>query len=70
MNEHLRPIFTVVLPAIESASIKYWVYGGVAIASVAGDFFRHNDDVDIFFMDEDFDSIKTAIEMLALTNKW
>lgn len=70
MNEHLRPIFAVVLPAIKSAGIKYWVYGGVAIAAVYGEFFRLNRDVDIFVLSENFESVKSKIKELIDMNKW
>jgi hypothetical protein len=56
MNEHLRPVFQILLPDLERAEIKYWVYGGVSRAALVGRFVRRNDDVDIFVKRQDFDS--------------
>jgi hypothetical protein len=54
MNEHLQPVFEILLPELERRGIKYWVYGGVGIVAVARKFFRHNTDVDIFVEEPDF----------------
>lgn len=64
MNEHLKPIFQIVLPALEKAGIDYWVYGGVAIASTKGEFYRPNDDIDIFVFDNDYQRTLKEIEKL------
>jgi hypothetical protein len=39
MNEHLEPVFIVLLPGLEKAGIDYWVFAGVAIAGLQGEFF-------------------------------
>ena len=42
---------------IERAGIPYWVYGGIAVAGIAGQFIRPSPtvDVDIFVFEEDFE---------------
>lgn len=62
MNEHLEPIFKIFLSGLEEAGVDYWVYGGVAVATLAGKFVRKNRDVDIFVKDEDFDKIKLLLK--------
>ncbi|MFA7286732.1 MAG: hypothetical protein WC052_03685 [Patescibacteria group bacterium] len=62
MNEHLRPIFETVLPAIEAADIEYWVFGGIAIAGLEGRFVRKNNDVDIVVYREKYRGALDAIE--------
>jgi hypothetical protein len=57
VNEHLTPVFEVIIPVIENAGISYWVYGGVAIAGINGSYLRPNPDVDLFVMDHDYDKI-------------
>lgn len=64
MNGHLELVFKKILSALEKSGIEYWVYGGVAIAGVKGIFYRHNDDVDIFVLDEDYQQILRVIEGL------
>ncbi|MBI2607598.1 MAG: hypothetical protein HYW51_02115 [Candidatus Doudnabacteria bacterium] len=64
MNKHLEPIFRKVLPALDEADIDYWVYGGVAIAGIEGDFYRYNEDVDIFIFDNDYQRTLEVIENL------
>jgi len=58
MNEHLKPIFEAVLPALENGGIPYWV----AIAGVNSNHLRHNPDVDVFVVSENFDQ---AIALIA-----
>lgn len=66
MNEHLRPVFEKILPAIEQTGINYWVYGGIGVAACYGDFFRDkgNQDVDIFLVDNDFKDAKSILGKL------
>jgi hypothetical protein len=61
MNEHLAPIFRMVLPELDRCGFKYWVYGGVAIAGIKGEFLRHNPDVDLFVMEDHYDKIVQTI---------
>jgi hypothetical protein len=70
MNEYLKPIFKIVLPKIEQAGIDYWVYGGIANAAYNGDFFRINQDVDIFLMDADFEHAKSILYELCQHNNF
>jgi hypothetical protein len=70
VNEHLTPVFEVVLPAIEHAGIPYWVYGGVAIAGINGEFVRANTDVDLFVVDEDYEAARDSIELLGKELGW
>ena len=49
------------LPALHAASLRYWVYGGVGVAGVVGEFFRHNDDVDIYVFEPDFAAARDAV---------
>jgi hypothetical protein len=52
LNEHLNLIFEKVIPAL--SEIDYWVYGGIAIAGFKNDFFRENNDMDIFVYEKDY----------------
>ena len=54
MNEHLAPVFEVLLPALDEGGIDYWVFGGVSVAACTGGFVRENKDVDIFVRSDDF----------------
>jgi hypothetical protein len=63
-NPHLAVVFDDILPAIKKAGFRYWVYGGVGVAAVVGKFIRENDDVDIYVLDLDFQSIKAALDTL------
>jgi len=65
MNEHLKPVFVQIIPAIENAGIKYWVYGGIAFAAMTEQFYRKNDDVDIFVLENEFDNLYKL-----LNSKW
>jgi len=68
MNEHLQPVFEILLPALEGAGIKYWVYGGVGIAGVVGEFFRPNGDVDIFVEERDFVNATSLLDNICKQN--
>lgn len=61
MNEHLTPVFEIVIPAIEESGIAYGVYGGVATAGINGAFVRLNPDVDVFVLRDDYE---TTIELV------
>lgn len=62
MNEHLKPVFKVILPRLEGAQIDYWVFGGVGVAACAGSFIREdNKDVDIFVRDTDFERAEAVL---------
>jgi len=61
MNEHLKPVFEIILPRLEEAKIDYWVFGGVSIAAYAGDFIRKNKDVDIFVKEVDFQKAQSVL---------
>jgi len=54
INEHLGPVFEEVLLAISNVGIKYWVFGGVAVAGINGKYIRENQDIDIYVQEEDF----------------
>jgi hypothetical protein len=70
MNEHLNPIFEILLPAIENANYQYWVFGGVAIAGIKGRFIRDNEDVDIFVLDENYLPTRDIVTSLAEDLSW
>jgi len=70
MNEHLKPVFEIVLPKITSANIPYWVYGGLGYASMVGHFYRRNPDVDLFVLDSDFENVENIFDNLCKENSW
>jgi hypothetical protein len=70
MNEHLKPVFEIVLPKITSANISYWVYGGLGYASMVGQFYRSNPDVDLFVLDNDFQNVNNLLDNLCKDNSW
>jgi hypothetical protein len=70
MNEHLRPIFEIVLPKITSTNIPYWVYGGLGYASMVGAFYRNNPDVDLFVLDIDFEKVENILQTMCQENAW
>jgi hypothetical protein len=70
MNERLQPVFELIVPAIEQAGISYWIYGGVAIAGIKGEFIRQNRDVDLFVLDEDYESTRNIIQSIAENLGW
>ena len=70
MNEHIKPIFELVIPRIQSANIKYWIYGGLGYASMAGQCYRDNTDVDLFVMGNDFEIVKKILENMCEENSW
>jgi hypothetical protein len=70
MNEHLEPVFKILLPSLEKEEINYWVYGGVAIAGVKGAFYRYNNDIDIFVLDKDYGKAINFIKAISDKNSW
>lgn len=62
MNDHLEPVFKILLPALEDAGIDYWIYGGIGIADITGGFIRNNRDVDIFVRETDYSQAKIILE--------
>lgn len=68
MNEHLKPVFEILLPVLENSSIDYWVFGGVSIAAYKNEFFRKNKDVDIFVKEIDFQKTKLLLEKFCSKN--
>jgi len=66
MNNHLKPVFDILLPELEKNDINYWVYGGVAVAAFKGKFFRKNADVDVFVKKNDFEKAKRILDDLSL----
>lgn len=71
LNSHLAVVFKEILPAINDAGFKYWVYGGIGIAGVIGKFIRENNDVDIYVLSTDFDNIrKLLIELCSNKEDW
>ncbi len=70
MNEHLAPIFRVVIPELNCSGSNYWVYGGVAIAGIKGEFLRPNRDIDLFVMEDDYQKISETIAGLESELGW
>ena len=68
MNKHLEPIFKILLPAIEKEEIEYWVYGGIAVAAAIGNYYRLNNDVDIFVKEIDFQKTKSVLSKVCIIN--
>ena len=68
MNEHLQLVFEILLPELERAGIQYWVYGGMGIAGVVGEFIRKNTDVDIFVEDADFENATSLLDDICRQN--
>jgi len=69
MNRHLEIIFIKFLPEVSKAGIPYWVYGGIAIAAIAGKFLRKNDDVDVFVLNDDFSRTQVILKKICRLNK-
>jgi len=66
MNEHLNEVFSIIIPEFEKNGISHWVFGGVAVAAIKGDFLRENGDVDTFVEERDFEKAKSVLEKLCL----
>lgn len=69
-NDHLKPVFEIILPALEQEYVGYWVYGGVSIAAHNGNFFRVNSDVDIFVLDTEFENAKIVLNEISKKNNF
>ncbi len=69
-NNHLEPVFKVLLFGLKKAGIDYWVYGGVSIAGYAGKFIRENNDVDIFVREKDFNNTRLILDYLCKQNNF
>ncbi|MFH0792244.1 MAG: hypothetical protein V1905_03465 [bacterium] len=63
-NKHLTTAFNEILPMLTKANIKYWVYGGVGIAGIAEKFFRTNQDIDIYVLNNDFNKVGKILKVL------
>ena len=70
MNEHIKPIFEIVIPRIQSANIKYWVYGGMGYVAMVGRCYRSNTDVDLFVLKDDFETVENILGKLRKENNW
>ena len=70
MNDHLEPIFKIILPSMKQAGINYWVFGGISISAYVGYFFRNNVDVDVFVLDEDFKNAMEILEKMCRKNNF
>ena len=70
MNEYLKPVFEKILPALKYVGIKYWVYGGVAYASMVGRCYRSNPDVDLFVLNSDFENAEEILKNICQENTW
>ena len=68
-NQHLAVVFNEILPFLARAGIKYYVFWGVGVAGVIGKFIRENNDVDIYVLNEDFESVKKLLKNFVLFKK-
>lgn len=68
MNRHLDPVFNILLPGLDKVGISYWVYGGISVAALAGQFIRKNEDVDIFIKEVDYLNANSVLEKLCAEN--
>jgi hypothetical protein len=71
MNEHLASVFNIIFPKLREKNINFWVFGGIAIAGIRGEYLRKNNDVDTFIEDKDFKKAKDILEELCVNHqKW
>ncbi|TSA44810.1 hypothetical protein D4R52_03610 [bacterium] len=70
MNEHLKPVFEIILSALERAKIEYSVFGGIAVAGMRGYFYRPNKDVDVCVIEKDYLTARKILSDLALRENW
>ena len=72
LNLKLTPVFREILPTITGLGLRYWVYGGIGMAGVAGRIIREdNGDVDVYVLEKDFDPIKKTLHELCVgKNGW
>lgn len=67
MNEHLLPVYNLIFPSLREENILFWVHGGVAVASIRGEYLRKNGDIDVFVEEEYFGKTKEILEQLCMT---
>jgi len=60
-NSHLLPVFSIILPELRNKQIPFWVFGGIAISGIKGEFLRRNEDVDIFVLETDYHGAKDVL---------
>ncbi len=64
-NPDLAVVFKEILPAIHDAGFKYWVFGGIGMAGVAGKVIREdNDDIDVYVIEKDYLAIGKVLDSL------
>jgi len=64
MNQHLAAVFEEILPALTDAGIRYFVFGGIGNAGIAGKFLRENQDVDVYVEELDFPRVESVLKRL------
>jgi len=70
MNPHLTPVFQDILPSLDQAGVSYWVYGGIAVAGIKGEFIRSNNDVDLFVLEQNYQAAIHVIDPLSKELGW
>ncbi|MDP2860905.1 MAG: hypothetical protein Q8N98_04310 [bacterium] len=70
MNEHLKPVFEIILPALEQAGVEYSVFGGIGVAGMRQVFYRQNDDVDVCVSEKNFLAVGKILSSLARQQNW
>lgn len=63
-NSHLEPVFSEIFSELSKKQITFWVFGGIAIAGIKGDFLRKNNDVDVYVLESNFDVAKLVLEKI------
>jgi len=61
-NGHLIPVFSEIFSELSNRQITFWVFGGIAIAGIKGEFLRRNNDADIYILESDFSEAKLVLE--------
>jgi len=70
MNERLKPVFEIILPALEQAKIEYAIFGGIGVAGMRRNFYRQNDDADVCVLEKDFLAAEKILSSLAGRQNW
>lgn len=70
MNKYIKPVFEIIIPKLQSAKIKYWVYGGLGYAAMVGECYRNNMDVDLFTLDADSNTVEHILDDVCKENGW
>lgn len=70
MNQHLNPVFNILLPSLEKEGVDCWVFGGVGVAAYAGEFIRPNGDVDTFVKEIDFNKARAVLNKVCESNSY